>query len=73
MNTKEKNMKCNIGKTDRILRIILGIVLVFLGIIYNNWLWILGLVPLITAVFSFCPMYLPFHINTCKKEEKTAK
>jgi hypothetical protein len=64
-------MKCNIGKSDKTIRIIVGIVLIFLGIIYNNWLGLIGLIPLFTAIFGICPLYLPFHITTCKKEEQS--
>lgn len=62
---------CNVGGIDRVLRIIAGlflISLVFFGekIIGQNvvWGWI-GLVPLLTGVFSFCPLYTVLGIKTC--------
>ncbi len=62
---------CNVGGIDRVLRIIAGlflISLVFFGekIIGQNvvWGWI-GLVPLLTGVFSFCPLYTILGIKTC--------
>ena len=62
---------CNVGGIDRVLRIIAGlflISLVFIGdkIIGQNvvWGWV-GLVPLLTGVFSFCPLYSLLGIKTC--------
>jgi len=62
-------MKTNIGKTDRILRAILGIGLISLAFVgpQTPWGWI-GLVPLVTALLGWCPAYLPFGISTCPKE-----
>jgi len=50
--------KTNVGSTDRILRILLGIgllALVFVGP-KTPWGW-LGLVPLLTGLMSSCPLY----------------
>lgn len=62
---------CNVGGIDRFLRIIVGlglISLVFVGdkIIGQNvvWGWI-GLVPLLTGVFRFCPAYKLIGASTC--------
>lgn len=57
-------MKCNVGKTDRMLRIAAGIALIGAGFYFHNWLGAIGLVPLLTGVFRFCPAYLPFGIVT---------
>lgn len=48
----------NVGSADRIFRIILGIVLLSLVFVgpRSAWGW-LGLVPLITGLVSFCPLY----------------
>ncbi|MDR3413042.1 MAG: DUF2892 domain-containing protein [Formivibrio sp.] len=61
----------NVGGFDRIARAIIGLVLLGLmaaGTI-GAWGW-LGLVPLATAVFGFCPLYKPLGINTCSIEKK---
>lgn len=60
-------MKTNIGKTDMIIRIVLAVVIFALGFYFKSWLGLLGLVPLGTALFRTCPLYLPFKINTCRK------
>jgi hypothetical protein len=59
-------MKRNIGKTDRIIRIIVGIIIIALGIIFQSWLGLFGIIPIVTAVTGACGFYLPFGINTRK-------
>lgn len=57
-------MKCNVGKTDRIIRIVLGLIIAVLGIIMDSWWGLVGFVPLITGIFAFCPAYFFLNINT---------
>ena len=61
-------MKNNVGGFDKILRIVAGLVLIGLGIagIGAPWTFI-GVVPLATGLFSWCPLYSLLGINTCKK------
>lgn len=59
-------MSRNEGNIDRALRIILGLgllTLVFVGP-QTPWGWI-GLVPLVTGLVGFCPLYRLIGINTC--------
>ncbi len=60
-------MKCNVGKTDKMLRIIAGAVIICAGVVFNNWLGLIGIIPLVTGIFSFCPAYRIFSISTAKK------
>ena len=56
----------NVGGFDRPLRIIVGLValaLVFVGP-QTPWGWI-GIVPLLTGLMGFCPLYTVLGINTC--------
>ncbi len=62
-------MKCNVGSTDRLIRIILGLIIAILGVYFDSWWGLIGLIPLATGLFSFCPSYLPFNISTSKKQE----
>ncbi len=57
----------NVGGIDRILRIILGIVLIALVFVgpKTPWGWI-GLIPLVTGLASRCPIYSLLKINTRK-------
>ena len=62
-------MKCNVGTVDRLIRIILGLVIAILGVYFDSWWGLVGIVPLATGIFQFCPVYLPLKISTLKKEE----
>jgi len=58
----------NVGGIDKILRIIAGAVLiasVFVVPVMNPWGWV-GLVPLLTGLFNFCPLYTLLGISSCK-------
>ncbi|SBR51535.1 MULTISPECIES: YgaP family membrane protein [unclassified Halomonas] len=61
-------MKSNVGGIDKILRILIGVVLMLLALFgtIGVWGWI-GLVPLATGLFNFCPAYKLLGINTCKR------
>lgn len=61
-------MNKNVGNIDRVLRIILGLAIIIAGFVMNSWLGVIGLIPLLTGIISWCPLYLPLKINTCKKE-----
>jgi hypothetical protein len=64
-------MKPNVGNIDRILRFIAGFALLGAGYYFKSWWGLVGIVPLLTATFRFCPAYLPFGLNTCEtKSEK---
>lgn len=61
-------MKSNVGTLDRSLRIAAGLVLIGLSLSGVIGLWgLIGVVPLATGVFRFCPVYPLLGINTCKK------
>jgi len=62
-------MKKNVGNTDKIIRIILGLVIVILGFVYSSWWGLVGIIPLATAFMGFCPAYAPFKISTRKSSE----
>ncbi|CEP36131.1 MULTISPECIES: YgaP family membrane protein [Halomonadaceae] len=60
-------MTSNVGGIDKILRILVGIALIVLALTgtIGVWGWI-GVVPLATGLFNFCPAYKLLGINTCK-------
>ncbi|MBB1075210.1 DUF2892 domain-containing protein [Rhodoferax sp. 4810] len=62
-------MKANVGGIDRILRIVLGLVLIGLTLsgTIGVWGWI-GVVPLATGAISWCPLYPMIGLNTCAKK-----
>jgi len=60
-------MKRNVGSVDRLARIIVGLLIAIVGVIFDSWWGLVGIVPLATGLFSFCPLYLPLKISTEKK------
>ena len=66
-------MKRNMSNVDRIIRAIVAAVFVYLylgGIVTGTLgiiLLVLAGVFLLTSLFAFCPLYLPFKISTLKK------
>lgn len=62
-------MKANVGSSDRIIRFILGAVIIVLGFVYSSWWGVVGIVPIITASLNFCPAYSLIGISTKKKVE----
>ena len=64
-------MKLNVGGIDRILRIVAGLALIALAATgtVGVWGWI-GVVPLLTGTFKFCPAYAIFGMNTCPMGKK---
>ena len=69
-------MSVNIGNTDRILRIILGLVLIAYAIPVGfghtgyNWVGWIGIIPLATAFMRICPLYSILGVSTCPVKAK---
>jgi len=63
---QEQDMKTNEGSIDRALRVITGLVLIALTLTgtIGVWGWI-GVVPIFTGLFGWCPAYTLLGINTC--------
>lgn len=59
-------MKCNVGKTDRVLRIVAGLGIIGFGLATQNWWGAVGIVPLFTGIVRWCPAYVPLKISTSK-------
>ena len=62
-------MQCNVGKTDKLLRIGAGIALLGLGSSgVIGWWGLIGVVPLATGLLNWCPAYTLLGIKTCKTD-----
>lgn len=70
-------MKKNMGTADKTIRVLIAIViaiLYFFTDIFSGYetlgliLLILAAVFVLTSLVSFCPLYSPLGINTCKKK-----
>jgi len=60
-------MKSNVGGIDKWLRIVVGLLLIAWAATGGPvWAWV-GVVPLATGLFNFCPLYRLVGINTCKR------
>lgn len=63
------------GSADKIIRVLIALVIVVLywqGIIPGTLgivLLVFAAIFVLTSLVSFCPLYLPLGINTCKKKE----
>lgn len=69
-------MSANVGGFDRALRIIAGLAILSALFWYPGearWYALLGLVPLATGLFRFCPAYTLLGIRTCPMENKPAE
>ncbi|MGD1990412.1 MAG: DUF2892 domain-containing protein [Chromatiales bacterium] len=55
----------NVGSADRVIRLLLGLVIIGVGFYYQSWWGAIGIVPIFTALIGWCPAYLPFGISTC--------
>ena len=65
-------MNANVGGLDRSVRIVVGVGLLSLSYFLDNpirWWGLIGLLPLGTALFRWCPFYAPFGINTMEPEQ----
>ena len=65
-------MKPNVGSLARVLRIIVGLAILGAGCYFKSWLGLVGIVPLLTATFPFCPAYLPFGLSTWRLKNDQA-
>jgi len=64
--TKSIFMKNNIGRTDRNVRIVLGILIAAAGFYFKSWWGIAAILPFVTAFARFCPLYGFLGIKTSK-------
>ena len=68
----------NVGMLDRIVRVIVGIALIAfaVGLIGpdTGWNWVgwIGFVPILTAMFGYCPGYTVFGVSTCERESRVS-
>lgn len=66
-------MKANVGTVDRTIRIIAGLAILSLVFFVEGtarWLGLIGLVPLVTGLFGYCPAYGLLGFDTCPMQKK---
>ena len=71
----------NVGSTDRLVRLIAGVILLIIAVPslagmafagLGGWAWLVGLVCVVlvaTALLNFCPAYTLIGVNTCKTDK----
>lgn len=70
-------MTRNVGSTDRIVRVLIGVValiVAFAGMLTLTWTWVVGIVGgvlLLTGVVGFCPLYRLFGMRSTGKTPTT--
>ncbi|GMR07400.1 MAG: hypothetical protein BMS9Abin26_0403 [Gammaproteobacteria bacterium] len=60
-------MKRNVGKTDQIIRVIIGAAIIAGGVYIQSWWGVIGALLILSAAIGWCPAYLPFGLSSCKK------
>jgi Protein of unknown function (DUF2892) len=66
-------MQLNIGSVDRFVRVVIGVILLSLALVLPGQLKLislLGLIPIFTAFFRWCPLYTLFGLSTCPLRTK---
>ncbi len=64
-------MKPNVGTIDRAIRIVAGLALIVLAALGTIGLWgYIGIVPLVTGIFRFCPAYRLIGLSSCPMTPK---
>ena len=66
-------MKCNIIKTDKIIRITIGLLAIGSAFLFNEPLGFIGIDPLSSAIMGRCPSFYPFAIKSCDIESSINK
>ena len=67
--SEEVGMTRNIGRADRTIRGVMGVAALGAGLYFQSWWGLVGLIFLGTAFISWCPLYVPFRINTAGAKE----
>ena len=62
----------NVGGMDRTLRLAIGIAILALGAYFKSWWGLIGLLPLLTGLVSWCPLYLPLRLSTRPRKPPAA-
>lgn len=65
-------MEQNVGTVDKVIRFIIGIALLSLYFFLDGgikYVSLIGIIPILTAFFKYCPLYTLFGINTCSTKK----
>jgi hypothetical protein len=62
-------MKKNMGQKDRVVRGFIGVLMLMYAVVFQNMVGLVGVIPLLTAVTGYCPLYTVLGIRTFRFEE----
>ncbi len=69
-------MNCNVGGAERVIRIVMGIVLVAIGLfaplstVWQTLAFVVGAIALVTGLIRFCPVSALLGVNTCRQQPR---
>lgn len=63
-------MLSNVGTTDRIIRIIIGVAGLVVGWYFHSYWGLAALLPLLTGLFKWCGLYSLLGVSTCRLKRK---
>lgn len=63
-------MKSNVGQTDRIIRIVIGLGIAIGGVIFESYWGLIGILILATGVYRYCLLYKIFGLDTSANSGK---
>jgi hypothetical protein len=64
-------LEVNVGKLDKVIRLILVIICILLALMLQNYWFFLGILPLFSVLTGRCPVYSVLGIRTCPIEKKS--
>ena len=66
-------MNKNVGNLDKTIRLVVGVLIIVAGVLNESLLGAIGLIPIITALIGWCPIYPILKINTICKNDSCEK
>ncbi|WP_027366900.1 YgaP family membrane protein [Desulfocurvibacter africanus] len=63
-------LRCNVGRTEALLRVFTGLAILGAGVYFQSWVGLIGLVPLLTGLLKWCPLYRLLGVSTCTSRSK---
>ena len=67
MTTATPIVYVNMSRLDRAIRLLVGLLALVLGLVFGSWWGLVGLAPLVSGLFGFCPLYRLFGASTARR------
>lgn len=62
-------MRLNESKTDRTIRIAIGVAILASGLVMGSWWGLVGFIPLLTGTAGWCPLYGALGFSTIRNRQ----